>query len=236
MKKLFTLLSVILISGVSCKKEQKIIPPDPAPEASFTYVLDRLSHNVSFTNTSKNGLNYSWSFGDGYNTTEFSPKHHYSEEDTYKVSLVVYTYNAKQKDKDVQTIIIKSTFDSMRINKIVLNSIDFKNAKSEDYDTDGGPDVYFKIVNEAETVLFSEGTVKKDVGPGSFPIVWNLSPAPVFTMNQKFVINFYDNDAPEPSEYMGGIIFNSGFFRGSYPLEYNVNLGGKNFDLSLSYE
>jgi PKD repeat protein len=59
-----------------------------APVAGFDYQANGLA--VTFTNTSTNGVSYSWNFGDGSDaSTEANPVHTYSSNGTYVVTLSV---------------------------------------------------------------------------------------------------------------------------------------------------
>ncbi len=53
---------------------------------SYTRISGR---TVSFTNTSVNGLNYFWDFGDGTNSTEYSPVHTFDSAKIYRVKLTI---------------------------------------------------------------------------------------------------------------------------------------------------
>ncbi len=69
----------------------------------FNAVVINFSHaivsgrTVAFTNTSVNGLSYFWDFGDGTNSTEYSPVHTYDSAKVYRVKLTITnpcgTYN-----------------------------------------------------------------------------------------------------------------------------------------------
>jgi len=57
------------------------------PAASFSWTNSGL--NISFSNTSVDGINYMWNFGDGFSTTSVSPSHLYEAEGIYTVTLTV---------------------------------------------------------------------------------------------------------------------------------------------------
>lgn len=72
------------------------------PTAGFTYSVD--DNEVAFTNTSQNGMEYSWSFGDGSAVSdELSPSHTYAASGTYDVSLTVRGVTGSL-DEDVFTV------------------------------------------------------------------------------------------------------------------------------------
>jgi gliding motility-associated-like protein len=56
----------------------------------FVYVNDQAVH---FFNQSVNGDSYEWDFGDGTKSTDFNPKHVYTEEGNFDVTLNVWTEN-----------------------------------------------------------------------------------------------------------------------------------------------
>lgn len=68
------------------------------PSASFTSEIDFL--DVTFTNTSTNGVSYLWDFGDGGTSTDENPSYSYSGGGTYTVSL---TATSQTDDSDTVT-------------------------------------------------------------------------------------------------------------------------------------
>jgi len=59
----------------------------PAPVANFSTSTN--FYTVVTTNTSTNGVSYSWTFGDGGTSTDFEPSHVYGTEGTYTITLTV---------------------------------------------------------------------------------------------------------------------------------------------------
>ncbi len=67
-------------------------PYDPTVTAVFdalTTSFCSLPATVAFSNTSNNGINYLWNFGDGTTSTLFAPTHNYAGEGVYTVTLAV---------------------------------------------------------------------------------------------------------------------------------------------------
>ncbi len=80
-------LEVTNIFGTATQSFPAFITVQAAPVADFTYTVNQTT--VSFTNTSQNGVSYSWNFGDGNNSTEQNPIHTYANPGTYNVTLSV---------------------------------------------------------------------------------------------------------------------------------------------------
>lgn len=78
---LFTLLVIGFFS--SCDDD-----PVVTPETSASFEIESIDGlTVQFKNTSKDAKSYTWSFGDGNQSTSTSPKHSYSQAGTYEVKL-----------------------------------------------------------------------------------------------------------------------------------------------------
>lgn len=80
------LLAALLLLGLfaGCKKDD----PPPAPFAVISFQENDFG-TVTFSVTSQNVKTYSWSFGDGSTSTLPNPKHTYTRNGLYSVSLKV---------------------------------------------------------------------------------------------------------------------------------------------------
>ncbi|MDQ3190343.1 MAG: gliding motility-associated C-terminal domain-containing protein [Bacteroidota bacterium] len=68
---------------------------DPKPIAGFdTTFSGPLSQYVAFTDTSLNGVNWYWDFGDGATSTVQNPNHNYPNSGTYIAQLIVESANS----------------------------------------------------------------------------------------------------------------------------------------------
>ena len=79
MKKVFLIPVVAgLLLIQSCNRNED--PPGAAVKASFSISGFELPSptTITFINTSQNATAYTWSFGDGSNSTEFNPTHTYN--------------------------------------------------------------------------------------------------------------------------------------------------------------
>lgn len=74
----------------------EIIKVYSRPNAGFTISPDNPvipDEEISFVNYSTNAVSFRWNFGDGNTSSEFEPKHRYSNNGDFKVSLVAYSEN-----------------------------------------------------------------------------------------------------------------------------------------------
>jgi PKD repeat protein len=95
--KILMLISLSIAIFSSCQKE---------PSASFTASKPSAKVNevIVFSNTSDDGDNYEWSFGDGVTSTLENPTHSFTSAGTFNVTLTAFSKNGK-KDDDASIII-----------------------------------------------------------------------------------------------------------------------------------
>ena len=76
-------LVLLVIGLIGCNKQ---------PIASFEMSTNtpESEQEVVFTNTSENGISYSWNFGDGTTSTEESPKHTYALSGSYDLTYTTF--------------------------------------------------------------------------------------------------------------------------------------------------
>jgi gliding motility-associated-like protein len=58
-------------------------------EAEFSTFLDTCSSELVFRDITKGAVSYHWDFGDGTTSDDVSPKHHYKDNGTYEITLIV---------------------------------------------------------------------------------------------------------------------------------------------------
>ncbi len=80
---------ILIITGVSCSKDDESIVETPTPIANFNAdVIPDNPQLVSFSNTSENATEFWWNFGDGTEgSTQKHPTHQYTEPGIFTVSL-----------------------------------------------------------------------------------------------------------------------------------------------------
>jgi PKD repeat protein len=89
MKRIIIITGILAVLVTGCEVH---------PYASFTanYTTVQPNEVITFTNHSDRAVSFDWDFGDGYTSTEVNPRHAYSSEGTYQVSL-----RATSKDNNV---------------------------------------------------------------------------------------------------------------------------------------
>lgn len=112
MKKQFTLLSslltIVVVSfvGWSCDEDSE---STPLPTADFDSSVDVLT--ATFTNTSVDGLTYSWDFGDEASSTDESPSHTYAQSGAYLVKLTATNSTGSDEKTAALEVVVKITID-----------------------------------------------------------------------------------------------------------------------------
>jgi len=93
---------------IGCSNTDSVkITVNPRPTASYTFANVCLGDSSNFTNNSLSATSYSWSFGDTKTSTQQNPKHLYTNNGNYKVSLkALNTYGCA--DSSSKTLVISS--------------------------------------------------------------------------------------------------------------------------------
>ena len=86
------------------------------PAANFTYEL--ADNIITFTNTSENGMDYIWDFGDGTTSGDENPEHEYAAAGTYTITLT--TTNCSRESVTTQEVTIEETADTEQFGKNII--------------------------------------------------------------------------------------------------------------------
>lgn len=102
-------VTVVLFFGCTTDEPMVVLPP----EARFTLENRFVDINaeIGFVNESTNGYRYEWDFGDGSTSTQFEPRHSFSEHGEYDVSLTVYNENNDKDHYDIDVNVHLRSFE-----------------------------------------------------------------------------------------------------------------------------
>ncbi len=130
MKKLrISLIILTAISIISCQKE---------PVASFTVssTTVKKGETISFTNTTEDGVDYEWDFGDGNSSTIQSPSHVYDNLGDYTVTLTAYSKNGKKSNSTSETVQVGNIYKGPKMTFSKADGADWTLASNQDRITD----------------------------------------------------------------------------------------------------
>jgi PKD repeat protein len=236
------ILCAIILNG--CKGDEAFTPiPEPIskPEISFTYsgANTFAPDQVSFANTTINASSYKWNFGDGYTSTEGNPVHVYGQGGVYTVKLIATGQVGT--DSSTATVTVLNAPTILKITGVSLTDFSFVNNSGVNWDSTGGPDVYFKITDIDSTVFF-DGISLTDtsVVQSDLPLVWNLAnPFTISNFNAYKAIKIYDYDFPDTDDYIGKAGFIPSTYatvHDHYPLSIDINTNDVFITLFLKWQ
>ncbi|MEO1260950.1 MAG: choice-of-anchor B family protein [Bacteroidota bacterium] len=81
-------LKVVNPVGESEIFEMELIVAEDVPTVDFSFIVDSIDIEVSFTNNSTNADSFEWHFGDGNSSTEENPIHTYASREKYNIQLI----------------------------------------------------------------------------------------------------------------------------------------------------
>lgn len=102
-------LIILITLFTSCQKE-------PTAEFSVSKSTPAVGENVLFTNSTADGVDFLWDFGDGETSTSENPSHFYNNIGTYKVVLEAYSKNGKKSNEYTQTITVQKLKNGVLMN------------------------------------------------------------------------------------------------------------------------
>lgn len=110
-----------LLTFTSCKKDSEIVYPSPYAYFSFDESDAYVDVEISFDNLSENATTYEWNFGDGNTSNEKNPKHTYTQEGEYTLTLMAsgdggdvekeLTIDIKKQTVIGYWVLVEATFD-----------------------------------------------------------------------------------------------------------------------------
>ncbi|MBC8487341.1 MAG: PKD domain-containing protein [Bacteroidetes bacterium] len=151
-------LIIVLITFISCQKE-----PDASFTASKTSVVT--GEVITFTNTSKDGNDYEWNFGDGVTSVLANPTYFYENAGTYNVEMTAYSKNGKKSDNATASITVT------KANEIRYDGNKYPLTKGylENYGDWDGSEVYYNF----DVTLVDDGiTITQDDAMGTGNLIY----------------------------------------------------------------
>ncbi len=138
----FHTISLVALNGSCTDVNSKVIQIMNAPIANFNFQVSSCSGNAVFVNTSKNGLQYFWNFGDNSTLADTSVTSNsvytYASNGTFEATLIVAN-NAGCRDTITKTVTVNVvannstanfTFNSTYCNCTCSNKVQFLNTSS----------------------------------------------------------------------------------------------------------
>ncbi|NVN96064.1 MAG: PKD domain-containing protein [Bacteroidetes bacterium] len=209
MKKKFKtllLVAVLIAACFGCKKDDDNSNNPSVANFAISGDNEFAPRAVIFSNQSLNATSYLWNFGDGQTSTAENPNHVFNAGGTYNVTLTAT--NSVGQNVVNKTVIIKNAPSKLKITRIVLTSIPFINSSGSGWDTYNGPDVYFKLSDDASTAYFTSGGIFNDLVSSTLPVAFTTGfPFTIIDLDYNFIMGFWDQDSPDADDYMAGFYF-----------------------------
>jgi PKD repeat protein len=170
---------IAIATFTSCQKE---------PATSFTNDKTAVvtGEVVTFTNTTVDGYDYEWNFGDGTTSTLENPTHFYENAGTFNVQLTAYSKNGKKSGNTTTSITVT------KANEIKYDGSDYPLTKGyiENYGDSDNSDYYnfdVWLVNDGITI-----TTDDAMGTGDliYLELWSSSPSSLAVGTYSFADNF----------------------------------------------
>ncbi|MFZ4411999.1 MAG: PKD domain-containing protein [Bacteroidales bacterium] len=236
--------SLLLIAtcfiSFSCKKDTPAPTPVPTVDFNYSGANKPAPATVSFSNYSTNSDSYFWDFGDNGTSSEQNPNHTFLSGGVYTVKLSANGSGGSS--STTKTLNIGAAFTKVSITQITLTLMPFIDGNGAGWDPSDGPDVYFKISDLNNVVLYDATSASRfnNVTLSSLPIAWNLStPFLITDFNAARFIDLWDYDTLDPDDNIGYVGFRmSDYITGSnpYPSIVTKTQNGITILLSLSWQ
>jgi len=237
-KSIFAIITLVAL--FSCSK--KDTNPPPTADFAYTGANAPAPATVKFSSYAPiNGSTFTWDFGDNGYSVDANPEHNYSSGGVYTVKLTVKGPGGSATSS--KTVNIGAALTKVKISKVTVVNIPFtKPGGTAGWDTDGtGPDIYFKIINSNNTVLFDATASNRinDITPSSLPISWNFStPFEITDLSSAQFIDLWDYDLITNDESMSYVGFKmSDYTTGAnaYPPTVTKTQNGITVTLNLTW-
>lgn len=236
----------------SCTKDSPAPTPTPtppaAPVANYSYTGAGVAPStVTFTNTSTNATSYLWDFGNNATSVEASPTYKYTAGGVYTVKLTATGAGGSNSTTKTINITAPTTLKIMSVKITALPLTKANGASWDVFPSSSGPDVYFKITDEATTTFYNHPFYIEDVVASKLPLDFLLqnssrvaNPLIITSANfsKRIALELWDFDAAG-DELMTGLSFPpSSLTTGAnaYPTTYTATVSGLTAVFTLKWE
>ena len=194
MRNLPKYLALILLALIySCSSDDDTPGIVPVPNFTQNRLIIEPGEAVTFTNTSTDGQNYSWDFGDNStSSTSENPTHTFNTVGTFTVTLTV-TSNTGDAAASTSTVTVGNRFAV----GLEISQIQVLDDNGDPWDDDGsGPELLLGFFptgqEEFETFILGQ-----DLNSGDLPVGGSLdASSQVMLTNADWTFVFLDNDEP----------------------------------------
>jgi PKD repeat protein len=225
--------------STSTYKTVNIITTSNNPTVDFTYSGSNVPApaNVKFTSTTTNTTSYLWDFGDNGTSTAANPNHTYVNGGVYTVKLTAKGTSGST--SITKTVNIGAALTKVKIMNVTVTGMPFTSSNGSGWDPVDGPDVYYKITDFANTVLFNStsSSRKNNITINSLPISWQLTtPFETTNLTDFRFIELWDYDTLDPDDYIGYAGFDFSSYKSSanpYPSTISSTNAGITITLDL---
>ena len=236
----FTVQLIVEGDGGTHSISKTVNISDPiGPAANFTFdgANDFAPCNVTFTNSSTNATSYVWDFGDGSaSTTTTDPAHIFNSGGVFSVTLTAISDAGT--NSITKNVNISNPPTKMQIDKLILLDYPATNSSGGNWDYVNGPDIFWKLMNQTETITYFTSGIINDAIYNNRPFTFTDGlPFTITDLNKNYSFEFYDYDFPDaddninyqyycfikPSEYT------------DYPSIIHFDNGEMKFDLYVTW-
>ncbi len=233
-----------LTTLLSCTNETEVVPVADFQLVDATTDTPHLTYEtLTVTNTSQNGVRFTWDFGNGTTSTEREPTFSYPTSGTYTVKLIV-----ESEDGFKRTQVREITVLDRVLKQLTLTALSLADLEIAGIDNTSSVDVFLTI----KQVRTKEGVATNQVVYQSSPV--NLSPSEVphtFTVAEKVIfdpsllnancLSFMIQASIDGQTYVVGSSLTSGGSFGQWtipgsPLAFATTFTGGSFTMACDYE
>ena len=145
------------------------------------------------------------------------------------VALISMTFFACKKDSS-------KTLTNFKITSVIINSIPDATDPLGWDPGNGKPDVYFKIKDINNNLLYSYSNYFPNASSSSFPIYFELANAfQITNTSATFKLEIWDYDTPDPDDFAGSVSFSMDEYTDGHPTTFTRTSGNLSVTVNGSW-